>query len=84
MLSRFKKFMMWLGISTLRLNETRPNDICRTISEFALEYRTTRERVLQLLEKKDISSREKHRKTVIDIDKARTNNAENIADVQLR
>lgn len=43
---------MWLGVPQHRIVESRPNEICRIISEFALEYRTTRERVLQQLEKK--------------------------------
>lgn len=57
---RFHKFCLWLGIPLHRVNATKPNELCRTISEFALEYRTTRERVLQQLEKK-ASHRERNK-----------------------
>lgn len=43
---------MWIGVPFHQISDTRPNDFCRIVSEFALEYRTTRERVLQQLEKK--------------------------------
>ena len=49
---RFHKFILWLGIPLHQVADTKPNEFCRVISEFALEYRTTRERVLQQLEKK--------------------------------
>ena len=35
-----------------QLRDTRPHHFCKVVSEFALEYRTTRERVIQQLEKK--------------------------------
>lgn len=41
-----------MGIPLHRVNDMKPNELCRIVSEFALEYRTTRERVLQQLEKK--------------------------------
>lgn len=44
--------MLWLGVPLHQISDTKPNEFCRVISEFALEYRTTRERVLQQLEKK--------------------------------
>lgn len=49
---RFHKFLLWLGIPLHRVADTKPNEFCRIVSEFSLEYRTTRERVLQQLEKK--------------------------------
>jgi hypothetical protein len=49
---RFHKFLLWLGIPLHRVADTKPNEFCRNLSEFSLEYRTTRERVLQQLEKK--------------------------------
>lgn len=49
---RFHKFLLWLGIPLHQIADTKPNEFCRVVSEFALEYRTTRERVLQQLEKK--------------------------------
>lgn len=49
---RYHKFLLWLGIPLHQISESKPNEFCRIVSEFALEYRTTRERVLQQLEKK--------------------------------
>ncbi|XP_014239982.1 FH1/FH2 domain-containing protein 3 isoform X3 [Cimex lectularius] len=57
---RFHKFCFWLGIPMHRVGVTKPNELCRIISEFALEYRTTRERVIQQLEKK-ASHRERNK-----------------------
>lgn len=51
-INRFHKFVLWLGIPLHRVQDTKPNEFCRIVSEFALEYRTTRERVIQQLEKK--------------------------------
>lgn len=51
-INRFRKFILWLGVPLHRLQDTKPNEFCRVVSEFALEYRTTRERVIQQLEKK--------------------------------
>jgi len=51
-INRFRKFILWLGIPLHRIQDTKPNEFCRIVSEFALEYRTTRERVIQQLEKK--------------------------------
>lgn len=49
---RYRKFLLWLGVPPHRANESKPHEFCRILSEFALEYRTTRERVLQQIEKK--------------------------------
>lgn len=51
-INRFHKFIVWLGIPLHRVQDTKPNEFCRVVSEFALEYRTTRERVIQQLQKK--------------------------------
>ncbi|KAL0280232.1 UNVERIFIED_CONTAM: hypothetical protein PYX00_001589 [Menopon gallinae] len=58
-MSRFHKFIFWLGIPMNRISITRPNEIFKVISEFALEYRTTRERILQQIKK--MNHREKSR-----------------------
>lgn len=50
-INRYNKFLLWLGTSSLAASELKPNDFCRILSEFALEYRTTRERALQGIEK---------------------------------
>lgn len=49
-INRYHKFLVWLGVPFSA--ELRPNELCRIISEFALEYRTTRERVQQQVGKK--------------------------------
>lgn len=51
-MNRYTKFLLWLGTPPSRVQDTKPNEFCRILSEFALEYRTTRERVLQQMEKK--------------------------------
>lgn len=51
-MNRYHKFLLWLGIPMHQVSDSKPNEFCRIVSEFALEYRTTRERVLQQLEKK--------------------------------
>jgi FH1/FH2 domain-containing protein 3 len=50
-INRYNKFLLWLGMSSLAAPEIKPNDFCRILSEFALEYRTTRERALYGIEK---------------------------------
>lgn len=82
--SRYRKFLLWLGVPQLRILESRPNEVCRIISEFALEYRTTRERVHQQMEKK-ANHRERNKtrgKMIIDVAKFRTQ--EDRADCELR
>lgn len=48
---RFQKFAYWLGIPMNKIMTTRPNEIFKIVSEFALEFRTTRDRVLQQIKK---------------------------------
>lgn len=50
-MGRFHKFVMWLGVPMNRITTTRPQELFKTIAEFSLEYRTTRERILQQLKK---------------------------------
>lgn len=67
-----------------RVHQIHPNEICRIISEFALEYRTTRERVHQQMEKK-ASHRERNKtrgKMIIDIGKFRSQ--DDRADTELK
>ncbi|XP_063910662.1 FH1/FH2 domain-containing protein 3 isoform X4 [Zophobas morio] len=83
-MNRFHKFLLWLGIPLHQISDTKPNEFCRIVSEFALEYRTTRERVLQQLEKK-ANHRERNKtrgKMITDIGKFRTK--EDRADAELR
>lgn len=70
-INRYNKFLLWLGVAPHRISESRPNEFCRILSEFALEYRTTRERVLQQIEKK-VNHRERNKtrgKLIIDVAK---------------
>lgn len=41
-----------MGTPPAQVRESKPGAFCRVVSEFALEYRTTRDRVLQQMEKK--------------------------------
>ncbi|KAB7495321.1 FH1/FH2 domain-containing protein 3 [Armadillidium nasatum] len=49
---RFQRFLMWLGMPPNVVLESKPQSICSVVSEFALEYRTCRERVIQQIQKK--------------------------------
>ncbi|XP_046735668.1 FH1/FH2 domain-containing protein 3 isoform X8 [Diprion similis] len=83
-INRFHKFILWLGIPLHRLQDTKPNEFCRIISEFALEFRTTRERVIQQLEKK-ANHRERNKtrgKMITEVGKFRTK--EDREDAELR
>ncbi|KOX72615.1 FH1/FH2 domain-containing protein 3 [Melipona quadrifasciata] len=83
-INRFHKFVLWLGIPLHRVQDTKPNEFCRIVSEFALEYRTTRERVIQQLEKK-ANHRERNKtrgKMITEVGKFRTK--EDRADAELR
>ncbi|GLG92499.1 Protein cappuccino [Gryllus bimaculatus] len=83
-MNRFHKFLLWLGIPLHRVQDMKPNEFCRIVSEFSLEYRTTRERVLQQLEKK-ANHRERNKtrgKMITEVGKFRTK--EDRADAELR
>lgn len=92
LIHRYHKFLLWLGIPPHRIAESRPNEFCRILSEFALEYRTTRERVHQQIEKK-ANHRERNKtrgKLIIDVAKFKSGSAvpatkeENSKDEELR
>ena len=51
-LNRFHKFLLFLGYPPNMASDVKVNVFCKTLSEFALEFRTTREKVLQQKEKK--------------------------------
>lgn len=59
-MNRFHKFLLWLGVPAHQVPTTKPHMLFKIISEFALEYRTTRERVIQQLQKK-ASHRERNK-----------------------
>jgi hypothetical protein len=52
---RYTQFLNWLGIPSWLHNDYPSGETCKTISEFALEYRTTRERVIQTIQKKKMA-----------------------------
>ena len=49
---RYNKLLLYMGLPLHEAKEMRINQFCKVISEFALEYRTTRDKVLHMLEKK--------------------------------
>jgi hypothetical protein len=51
-MNRFQKFLLWLGYPRGIIQETKVTTFCKTLSEFALEYRTTRDRITTQKEKK--------------------------------
>ncbi|XP_077568744.1 FH1/FH2 domain-containing protein 1-like isoform X2 [Stigmatopora nigra] len=52
-INRFHSFLLFLGQPAASARDTKVTGFCRIISEFALEYRTTRERALTLKRKRD-------------------------------
>ncbi|XP_022097641.1 FH1/FH2 domain-containing protein 3-like isoform X17 [Acanthaster planci] len=51
-LNRFNELLLYLGMTASAARELKITEFCKIISEFALEYRTTRERVLEQERKK--------------------------------
>uniref|UniRef100_A0A8C5EJS5 FH1/FH2 domain-containing protein 1-like n=1 Tax=Gouania willdenowi TaxID=441366 RepID=A0A8C5EJS5_GOUWI len=51
-INRFHSFLLFLGQPSSSVRDIKVTNFCRIISDFALEYRTTRERVLTLKRKK--------------------------------
>lgn len=51
-LPRFHAFLLYLGYTPQAAREVRITQFCHTLREFALEYRTCRERVLQQQQKR--------------------------------
>lgn len=52
LLSRFHKLMVFFGHPLYTIKDAKPHAICKIVSEFALEYRTTREKIREQNEKK--------------------------------
>ncbi|VVC94268.1 unnamed protein product [Leptidea sinapis] len=85
-MSRYNKFLLYLGVPPADIVKTRPSDFLKIISEFALEYRTTRERVIQQLQKR-ANHRERNKtrgKMIIDIEKYSTKSGEQTKDNALK
>jgi len=51
-INRFQKFLLWLGYPRSLVQETKITNFCKILSEFALEYRTTRDRITTQKQKK--------------------------------
>jgi len=61
-MKRFYTFLQWLGIPKHLASEYKVHQVCKIISEFSLEFRTTRERVQQTIaKKKEAKERNKSR-----------------------
>ena len=58
---RYFEFLTWMGIPVHFHNDYPVHKTCKILSEFALEYRTTRERVIQTIEKKKAARERKRR-----------------------
>lgn len=57
---RFRKFLVYLGYARNQAAEYKVKEFCKLISEFALEYKTVRDRLLQQQEKR-ANHRERHK-----------------------
>ncbi|XP_071371379.1 FH1/FH2 domain-containing protein 1 isoform X1 [Centroberyx affinis] len=49
--NRFHSFLLFLGYSRAVVRDTNAEDFCKTVSNFSLEYRTTRQAILQQRER---------------------------------
>ncbi|XP_076005962.1 FH1/FH2 domain-containing protein 3-like isoform X2 [Genypterus blacodes] len=69
-INRFHSFLLFLGHPAYRVREISVHRFSKILSEFALEYRTTRDRVLQQKQKRaDHRERNKTRgKMIVDVD----------------
>ncbi|XP_068617381.1 FH1/FH2 domain-containing protein 3 [Battus philenor] len=85
-MNRYNKFLLFLGVPPGDLSKTKPSEFLKVIAEFALEYRTTRERVLQQLEKR-AKHRERNKtrgKMIIDVGNYSNKNGDHVADGALK
>lgn len=85
-MNRYNKFLLYLGVPLLDIEKTKPSQFLKVIAEFALEYRTSRERVLLQLEKK-ANHRERNKtrgKMIIDVGNYSTKNGDSSADSALK
>ncbi|XP_040573473.1 uncharacterized protein Fhos isoform X2 [Lepeophtheirus salmonis] len=57
-IKKFHNFLSWLGVPGFLWSDYPVHATCKTLSEFALEFRTTRDRVIQTIQKKK-AAREK-------------------------
>ncbi|VDP68474.1 unnamed protein product [Echinostoma caproni] len=74
-MARFRHMLEYLGYSSGKASSMTVSSFCRTMAEFALEYRTTREKIIESRDKK-AKARERKRTTgkmIIDIPGLRGN-----------
>uniref|UniRef100_A0A667WMZ5 FH2 domain-containing protein n=1 Tax=Myripristis murdjan TaxID=586833 RepID=A0A667WMZ5_9TELE len=50
-INRFHSFLLFLGYSKAMVRDTKAEDFCKTVSNFSLEYRATRQAILQQRER---------------------------------
>ncbi|XP_066517076.1 FH1/FH2 domain-containing protein 1 [Hoplias malabaricus] len=60
-INRFHSFLMYLGYSRSMVRETSPDAFCKTVSDFALEYRATRHSILQQREREQERENEREK-----------------------
>ncbi|CAF1012151.1 unnamed protein product, partial [Brachionus calyciflorus] len=60
LMNRFRKFLIYLGYTKSQAMDYKVKEFCKLISEFALEYKTVRDRLLQQQEKR-ANHRERHK-----------------------
>ncbi|VDQ09727.1 unnamed protein product [Trichobilharzia regenti] len=69
MSARFRHTLEYLGYSPARASSTSVGYFCRILAEFALEYRTTREKIIEGREKKALARERKRTrgKLIVDV-----------------
>ncbi|XP_032872290.1 FH1/FH2 domain-containing protein 3 isoform X2 [Amblyraja radiata] len=83
-INRFHAFLLFMGHPAHAIRDVNIHKFCKIISEFALEYRTTRERVLQQKQKR-ANHRERNKtrgKMITDTGKFSSNTATVSTDIQ--
>ncbi|KAF5404720.1 FH1/FH2 domain-containing protein 3 [Paragonimus heterotremus] len=83
-MARFRHMLEYVGYSSGRAANMSVGQFCRTLAEFALEYRTTREKIIESRDKK-AKARERKRtcgKLIIDLDKVQLLAAQKFSSIQ--
>ena len=76
---KFRKFLLWLGIPKSFIHDYKINNVFKIISEFALEFRTSRERAIQVLRfKREAKERNKSRAKLHELAKNSSKNDLNV------
>ncbi|CAH8679323.1 unnamed protein product [Schistosoma rodhaini] len=77
MSARFRHTLEYLGYSPARASSTSVGYFCRILAEFALEYRTTREKIIEGREKKALARERKRTRGKLIVDVTGLRNAPN-------